>query len=156
MKSLAGKQRLVWRGLVILLAVMSLLQLLIGFNAWVWAVVLGAAGLGVFVVYLTDRSDWGWLIPTYVMWVAAGLIALTELNVLQDEAIGGYTLLAVAIPLLVVNALNPRQRGVLSIGLITGVMGLVIIVAQATTVHAAAAVLLLAGAWILARQFVSR
>jgi len=116
MKSLAGKRRLVWGGLVLLLALMSLLQMFIEITAWVWAVVLAVAGLGVFAVYLADRSDWGWLIPTYVTWVAAGLIALTELNVLQHETIGGYTLLAVAIPFFVVNALNPRQRGYSSSG----------------------------------------
>jgi len=87
MKSLAGKRRLVWGGLVLLLALMSLLQMFIEIRAWVWAVVL-----------------------------AAGLIALTELNVLRDETIGGYTLLAVAIPFFVVNALNPRQRGYSSSG----------------------------------------
>jgi len=153
MKPLAGRRGLVWSGLLILLGVMSVLQLFIEFTAWAWVVVLAVAGLGVFAVYLTDRSDWGWLIPTYVMWVIAGLIALTELGVLHDETIGGYAMVAVATPLLVIHALNPKQMGSLTAGLIAGVIGLVLIVVQATTVHAAVAVLLLAGAWILARQF---
>jgi len=40
--------------------------------------------------------------------------------------------------------------------LITGGLGLVLIVPQATTGHAAAAVLLLAGAWILTRWFTTK
>jgi hypothetical protein len=40
---------------------------------WVWVAILAAAGLGVFGVYLTDRSQWDLLIPAYVMWAVAGL-----------------------------------------------------------------------------------
>jgi hypothetical protein len=64
--------------------------------------VLAAGGLGAFAAYLTDRSQWGFLIPAYVLWAVAGLIALIMLNVLRDEAIATYVLAAIALPFLVV------------------------------------------------------
>ena len=152
MESAAGRRRFVWGGLVILLGAMSVLQVLVGLNAWAWALVLTAGGLGVFAVYLTDRSDWGWLIPTYVLWVAAGLIALTELGILQDETLGGYVSLAVSIPFIVIHALKPTQTDALIIGLIAGAIGTVLILAQVTPGHAAAGVVLLGTIWITVRQ----
>ena len=84
MKSQTRKQALVWGSLLILFGVITLVETFTDLTAWTWVALLAAAGLGVFAVYLTDRSDRGLLIPAYVMWAIAGLIALiTALFVLQ-------------------------------------------------------------------------
>jgi hypothetical protein len=103
------KQGIVWGGLLILFGVALLAESFVDLTAWTWVAILVAGGLGVFVVYLTDRSEWGFLIPTYAMWAVAGLIALIELNILQDELVAVYVLSAIALPFLVVFMCN-RQH----------------------------------------------
>ncbi len=102
METRSRKHGIVWGSLMIFFGVMSLLETYTDLSVWTWVVVLAAGGLGVLGIYLTDRSDWGLLIPAYVLWAVAGLIALIELNVLQGETIATYVLSAIALPFLVV------------------------------------------------------
>ena len=130
MKSQAKRQGLVWGGLLIVFGVVGLLEAYIDLTEWVWVAILVAAGLGVFGVYLTDRSEWGLLIPTYVSWAVAGLIALVTLDVLQDEFVATYVLNAIALPFLVA-FLRDRERWgllipayvLLAIGVMVGLIG---------------------------------
>ncbi len=102
METRSRKHGIVWGSLMIFFGVLSLLETYTDLSVWTWVVILAAGGLGVFGIYLTDRSDWGLLIPAYVLWAVAGLIALIELNVLQGETIATYVLSAIALPFLVV------------------------------------------------------
>ena len=102
MQSQSKRQGLVWGGLLILFGVMALLATLTDLSAWVWVVILALAGLFVFVVYLSDRSEATLLIPVYVLWAVALLVALTTLNVLPDEFMALYVLAAITLPFLVV------------------------------------------------------
>jgi len=103
------RQGIVWGGLLILFGLMALVETYTDLTVWTWVVILAAGGLGVFGVYLTDRSDGGLLIPAYVLWAVAGLIALIELNILQDPFIAIYVLTAIALPFLVVFLRNRDQ-----------------------------------------------
>lgn len=100
MKSQTGKQSLVWGSFLILLGAALLLEVYTDLSAWVWVAILTLAGFIAFGVYLTDRSDWGLLIPAYVMWAIAGLVALTEVGVLKDEFVATYVLTVIALPFL--------------------------------------------------------
>ncbi len=100
MQSQSKRQALVWGGLLILFGVMALVSNLTDLSAWIWVIILAVAGLFVFGVYLSDRSEPTLLIPAYVLWAVAGLVALTTLNVLQDEFIAMYVLAAIALPFL--------------------------------------------------------
>jgi hypothetical protein len=102
MMTSSRKGALVGGGLLILFGVMSLVQVYIDLGAWVWVAALGLAGLAVFAIYFTDRSETWMLIPGYVLWAIAGLIALVMLNILREEAIAFYVLSAVGLPFLVV------------------------------------------------------
>jgi hypothetical protein len=102
MHSQGKRQALVWGSLLILFGVMALVSNLTDLSAWIWVIVLALAGLAVFGVYLSERSELTLLIPAYVLWAVAGLVALTTLNVLQDEFIAMYVLAAIALPFLVV------------------------------------------------------
>jgi len=131
MKMQTRKQGLVWGGLLILFGVMALVEAYTDLTAWTWIVILAAAGLGVFGVYLTDRSDWALLIPAYVLWAVAGLVALIELNILRDESIATYVLAAIALPFLVVFLRNCDQWWalipayvLLAVGVMVGLIGL--------------------------------
>jgi len=130
MKSQTRKQALVWGGLLILFGVITLAETFTDLTAWTWVAVLAAAGLGVFAVYLTDRSDRGLLIPAYVLWAIAGLIALITLNVLRDESIATYVLAAIALPFLVVFLRDRSKWGalipayvLLAVGVMVGLIG---------------------------------
>lgn len=131
MKSRATRQALVWGGLLILLGAVLLVETFTDLSVWTWVAMLAVGGLGAFGVFLTDRSDWGVLIPTYVLWAIAGLIALITLNVLRDESIATYVLAAIALPFLVVFLRNRQQWWalipayvLLAIGVMVGLLGL--------------------------------
>ncbi len=109
MKTQSMKQGIVWGGLLILLGAVLLVEAFTDLSAWAWVAMLAAGGLGAFGVYLTDRSEWALLIPTYVMWAVAVLVALIELNILQDPFIATYVLTAIALPFLVVFLRNRDQ-----------------------------------------------
>jgi hypothetical protein len=96
MISQTQEQALVWGGLLILFGGLGLVATFVDLSAWIWGAILAVAGLGVFAVYMTDRSDWSLLIPAYVLWVVALLLALITLNVLRDEFIATYVLAAIA------------------------------------------------------------
>jgi hypothetical protein len=130
MKSQTRKQALVWGGLLIFFGVITLAETFTDLTAWTWVALLAAGGLGVFAVYLTDRSDRGLLIPAYVLWAIAGLIALITLNVLRDESIATYVLTAIALPFLVVFLRDRKQWGalipayvLLAVGVMVGLIG---------------------------------
>jgi hypothetical protein len=131
MKTQARRQDVVWGGLLLLFGVMALVETYTDLSAWIWVAVLAAAGLGVFGVYLTDRSDWGLLIPAYVLWAIAGLVGLIELNILRDESVATYVLAAIALPFLVVYLRNRDQWWalipayvLLAVGVMVGLIGL--------------------------------
>jgi hypothetical protein len=104
---------MIWGGLLIVLGVLGLIQVYVDLTAWVWVAVLAAAGLGVFLIYLTDRSDLGLLIPAYGLWAVAGLVALIELKVLKDDWVALYALAAIALPFLVGFLRDRNQWGLL-------------------------------------------
>jgi hypothetical protein len=208
MQSQSKRQGLVWGGLLILFGVMGVVATLTDLSAWVWVIILGLAGLLVFGVYLTDRSDLTLLIPAYVLWAVAGLVALTTLDILRDEfiamyvltaislpflvvfvrdraqwwalipvyvllAVGlmvgliasgilsellipAYVMFAVAIPFLVVFALNPKAWWPLIPGGIMAVIGLAFLVAETAVEYIGPAVLVVVGIWILARQLLRK
>lgn len=102
MESRARKQAIVRGGLLVFFGVLALVEVYTSLTLWTWTGLLAAAGLGALLVFFTDRSDWGLLIPTYVLWAIAAMLALIELDVLRDEFIALYAILAVALPFLVV------------------------------------------------------
>lgn len=204
--SQSGRRSLLWGGLLIALGVMQLLQGYVDLTAWVWVAVLAATGFGAFLIYLTRRSDWGLLIPAYVLWAVAGMVALIELDLLVDERIAVYVLSAIALPFLVGFLRDRNEWGLLipayvllAVGLMVGLIGaellddllipayvmfaiaipfLVVfvrnranwwalipggimaligfsfLIAESAVQYVLPAVFILAGLWILARQFI--
>jgi hypothetical protein len=109
MKQQSRNQALIWGGLLIILGVVGLVESFTDLTPWVWAAVLAVTGLGIFGVFLWDRSEWWPLIPAYVLWAIAGLLALVELNVLSDQFLPTYVLCSIAIPFIVVYLRDQTQ-----------------------------------------------
>ena len=104
-------------------------------------------------VYIISRKATRAFLCTFLL--AVGLmVGLIGTGILNDLLIPAYVLFAVAIPFLVVYARNPRQLWALIVGGITAVIGLSFLVAEALVEYVVPAVLILAGIWILARQFI--
>ena len=104
------KRSLVWGGVLILMGVLSLVDRSIELSPWAWSAALASAGLAAFGLYLADRSDRPMLLLAYVFWAIAGLIALVVPDLLRDEAVAFYVLLAIALPFIVVFVRNRAQR----------------------------------------------
>jgi hypothetical protein len=118
--------------------------------------VLFAIGLPFLAVYLWDRALWWALIPAYVMLVVGVMIGLIGLGVLDDMLVPAFILLAIALPFFVVFARDRRQWWALIPGGILAVIGLFFLIAEAALEYIGGFVLLLVGAWILARAFAPR
>ena len=96
------KSGVIWGGLLILLGGLLLVDQFTDLTEWVWVAALVFSGMVALVVYLSDRSD-GWLLLTaYILLVIAGLVTLTTFNLLTDDLVAVYVLLAIALPFLVV------------------------------------------------------
>jgi hypothetical protein len=109
MTTKAMKQGIVWGGVLILVGILLLVNQFVELSPWVWVLALAAVGLGAFGLYLSDRSDLAMLLAAYVLWAVALLIALVTLDILRDEAVAFYVLLAVALPFLAVFYLERTQ-----------------------------------------------
>lgn len=101
MKAAERKQNLVWGALLIIFGVVALVQTFTEISIWAWVAISGTVGLGIFVVYLSDRSAKALLIPIYVLWTLAIFLTLLALDVLPDAFVATFVLTAVAIPFIV-------------------------------------------------------
>ena len=109
MKLQSRNQALIWGSLLIIFGVVGLVESFTDLSAWAWVGILAATGLGIFGIYLRDRSEWWPLIPAYALWAVAGLLALVELNVLDGEFLAAYVLSAIALPFIAVYLRDTSQ-----------------------------------------------
>jgi hypothetical protein len=104
MRLQTGKQGIVWGGLLIILGGLLLIEVFTELSEWVWVGALTIAGLGVYGVYATERSENWLLVLSYVLLAIALMVALITLDVLQDSYIATYVLTVIALPFIVVYA----------------------------------------------------
>ena len=143
----------------VLLAVAGLIGLItlnILRDQFVATYVLTAIALPFLVAFLRDREQWGLLIPAYVLLAVGVMVGLIGAGFLNDLLIPTYVMFAIAIPFLVVYARNPKQWWPLIPGGIMAVIGLSFLIAEAAVEYIVPVVLVLAGIWILVRQFIRR
>ena len=137
-------------GLVVLLT-LGILR-----DAFVATYVLLAIALPFFVAFLFNRSNWGMLIPAYVLLVIGLMVPLIELGVLNDTLIVTYVLMAIAIPFFVVYILNTKNWWALIPGGILATIGLGFLIAEASVEYIFAAGLIVAGVLVILRQFAKK
>ena len=100
MKEKGTKQILLWSVVLILLGALALVNMAVELSPWVWAGFLAAAGLVGLFLFWRDTSDWIVLLASYILWAVALLIGLVATDILQDEAVAFYVLIAIALPFL--------------------------------------------------------
>jgi predicted membrane protein len=112
-----------------------------------------AIALPFFVAFLFNRTNWGLLIPAYVLLAIGVFVPLEELGVLDDNLTVTYILFAIAIPFFVVFIRNSQNWWALIPGGILAVIGLSFLIAEASVEYIFAVVLIVAGILIVVRQF---
>ena len=99
------------------------------------------------------RTNWGLLIPPYILIAVGVMVGLIGVGFLDDLLIPAYVLIAVSIPFFVAYARNTQQWWPLIPGGITAIVGVSFLIAEAAVQYVAPAVLIIAGIWVLVRQF---
>jgi hypothetical protein len=207
MKLNSSKGSLIWGSLLIIFGGILLAETFVNLTVWIWVAALAVSGLIILGIFLTDTSQRWILIPAYVLFAISGLIALIELDILQDEfiatyvltiialpfltvylrdrkqwwalvpayillAVGimigliaeniltdllipAYVLLSVAFPFFVVYIRDTKQWWALIPGGIIGLVGVSFLLAEGAFQYIIPAVVILAGVWILTRQFIN-
>ena len=122
-------------------------------DPYVATYVLLAIALPFLVAFLFNRTNWGLLIPAYVLLAVGVMVPLIDLGVLDDTLIAAYVLFAVAIPFFVVFIRNTKKWWALLPGGILAIIGLSFLIAEASVEYIFAAGLIVAGILIVVRQF---
>jgi hypothetical protein len=120
-------------------------------DPYVATYVLLAIALPFFVAFLFNRTNWGLLIPAYVLLAIGVFVPLEELGVLDDNLTVTYILFAIAIPFFVVFIRNSQNWWALIPGGILAVIGLSFLIAEASVEYIFAVVLIVAGILIVVR-----
>jgi hypothetical protein len=109
MKPNVARLGAVWGTVQILAGVLLLVEIATDLPALIWAIPFAAGGLIALGFYLSDRADWAMLLSTYIAWAITLLVVLVTLNILRDEAVAFYVLLAIALPFAAVFYRDRRQ-----------------------------------------------
>lgn len=98
-------------GILITVGILSLVsQFIPGIGLMIWAALLAALGVGVFIFYLTDTSQHGLLIPAYILWAIAGLLVGISFGFLDGIIIPVYMMGALTLPFIYGFGRNPREN----------------------------------------------
>ena len=125
-------------------------------DAFVATYVLLAIALPFFVGFLFNRSNWGLLIPAYVLLAVGVFVPLTDQGVLNDSLVVTYILIAIAIPFFVVFLRDRKNWWALIPAGILSIIGLGFLIAEASVEYIFAAALIVAGILIVVRQFTKK
>lgn len=125
-------------------------------DPYVATYVLLAIALPFLVGFLFNRTNWGLLIPAYVLLAVGVMVPLIDLGVLDDTLVASYVLFAVAIPFFVVYIRNTKNWWALIPGGILAIIALSFLIAEASVEYIFAAALIVAGILIVVRQFTRR
>jgi hypothetical protein len=121
-------------------------------DSLVGTLVLVSIGLPFLIIYLRDRGQWWALIPAYTMFSVGALIPLAELNI-NENLVAAYVMFAVALPFWVVYLRDREKWWALIPGGIMVVIGASLLLAEQLFRYLLPGAIILAGLWILARQF---
>ncbi len=110
----------------------------------------------VYAFFRSERTRWGLLIPAYVLIAVGVMVLLIETDILSEDSVPAYVLLAVTLPFLVVFGRDSKQWWALIVGGITAIVGLSFLIAADVAEYVLPALLILVGGWILVRQITRR
>lgn len=110
----------------------------------------------IFGYFRGDRTNWGLLIPAYVLIAVGVMVPLLETETLTETYIPAYVLFAVAVPFLVVFLKNTKQWWALIVGGIIALVGISFLFASDLAEYVTPIALILVGGGILVRLVTKR
>ncbi len=125
-------------------------------DSYVATFVLLAIAFPFLVAFLLNRTNWGLLIPFYVLLVIGIMVPLLELGILNNTLIATYVLLAIAIPFFIVYIRNTKNWWALIPGGILAVIGIAFLIAETAVEYIFPAALIVGGILIVVRQFTKK
>jgi hypothetical protein len=137
-------------------AMVPLIEMDVLEDAWIATYVMLVIALPFFAAFLYNRSNWGFLIPAYVLSAIGIMIPLIDMDVLYDTLIVTYVMLAIAIPFFVVYILDTKKWWALIPGGILAVIGFGFLIAEASVEYILAAGMIVAGFLIIIRQITKK
>ena len=129
METNVSKQSMGWGVVLITFGISAMVQNIFpDLSDWVYGGILAAGGLGLLAFFLMDRSDWGVLIPAYVLLATAliVMVALVELFA-KNDLTASVVLLLIAVPFLAVYMRDRAQWWALIPGYILLAIAVVIL-----------------------------
>jgi hypothetical protein len=119
--------------------------------------VLTAIAIPFLVAFLQrGRTNWGLLIPPYILIAVGIMVGLIGVGFLDDLLVPAYVLIAVSIPFFVAYVRNTKQWWPLIPGGITAIVGVSFLIAEAAVQYIAPALLIIAGIFVLVWQFTKK
>ena len=109
MESKANKQNMGWGVVLITFGLVALMDVFTGVSEWVKVGILAAGGLVLLALYLADRSDWGLLIPTFILLSTALIASVALLDLLEGDIMGALVLFLIGVPFLAVYLRDREQ-----------------------------------------------
>lgn len=144
----------------VLLAVGTMIALVTGDileDAFIATYVLAVIALPfIFAYFRGDRTNWGLLIPAYVLIAVSVMVPLLETETLTDTTIPAFVMFAIALPFLVVFIANTKQWWALIVGAILALVGVSLLVASDLAEYVTPVALILVGGGILVRLVTKR
>jgi len=126
-------------------------------DAFVATYVLAAIAIPfIFSYFRGDRTNWGLLIPAYVLIAVGVMVPLLETDTLTDTTVPAYVMFAVALPFLVVFFGNTSQWWALIVGGIIAILGVALLLDSDLTEYVTPIALILVGGGILVRLITKR
>ncbi|MEJ2549418.1 MAG: hypothetical protein P8Z34_01900 [Anaerolineales bacterium] len=132
----------------------ALLTLEVLTDSFVATFVLGSIAIPFLYVYLRNRTEWWWLVPSYALVAIGVMVPLIETGILEDEIVPAYVFLAIGLPFFVVYLRNPKNWWALIPGGIMALMAMAFLLASDTAQFIVPVVLIIVGAVVLGRQFI--
>jgi len=139
-------------GIMIALVTADILE-----DAFVATYVMAAIGIPfIFGYFRGDRSNWGLLIPAYVLIAVGVMVPLLETGTLAESSTPTYVMFAVALPFLVVFFANTSQWWALIVGSIVAIVGVALLLDSDIAEYVTPIALILVGGGILVRLITKR
>jgi len=104
----------------------------------------------------SGRTNWGLLLPAYILTTIGIMVPLNEIGILRDTLVASYVLFAVAIPFFVTYIRNRENWWALIPGGVISVVGLALLIASRSAEYIFPALLIIAGVGVLVSQFIKK
>lgn len=132
----------------------ALLTLDVLADSFVATFVLGSIAIPFLYVYLRNRTEWWWLVPSYALIAIGVMVPLIETGILEDEIVPAYVFLAIGLPFFVVYLRNQTMWWALIPGGVMALMAMAFLLASDKAQFIVPAVLIVVGAVVIGRQFI--